>query len=171
MTRPGWLTPTAGATVIAAAALTAAAQTVTPLALSEWLRPKPPAAEVREAARARIAALRHARRTQAALHPAGRWQSRRAGHEARPWRAQLARDTETGALTGRIVVVGSGLLSDGAVIGAIDGTRVSGAISERGARVATFTGSVFTGGMSGTYETASGDTGTWSVPDTALASR
>jgi len=118
--------------------------------------------QARDAARAEIAAIRRARGRTVASSLAGHWQSTRFVRDAMPWHLQLQRNADDGTISGRITVVGSGTLSAGKISGKIIDNAVSGVIvNAAGTQVGTFTGSVFTGGMSGTYETTDGDVGTW----------
>jgi hypothetical protein len=96
------------------------------------------------------------------LVAAGTWQSRRNGGDDRGWHIQLKR-LDDDSLTGRITVVGSPLIQQAKIEGQISGSDVYGVIvGDDDIQVATFTGSLFKGGMSGMYTTTDGDTGNWS---------
>jgi hypothetical protein len=91
---------------------------------------------------------------------AGKWQSRRTGNDSN-WHVQVKRlDDDT--LEGRITVVGSPLIQQARIEGQISGSEVYGVVvGDNDVQVATFTGSVFKAGMSGTYTTTDGDSGEW----------
>ena len=149
------------------AAAIATAQTTTST-LSAWIGGSisaqiAAADQARDTVRAQIAAIRQARGTTVASSLAGRWQSTRFVRDAYPWHLQLQRNVKDGTISGRITVAGSGTLSVGSISGKITDTDVSGVITNQaGTRLGTFAGSLFAKGMSGTYETADGDVGTWS---------
>jgi len=92
---------------------------------------------------------------------AGKWQSRRSGNDSN-WHIQLKR-LDDDSLEGRITVVGSPLIQQAKIEGQISGSEVYGVVvGDNDVQVATFTGSVFKAGMSGTYTTTDGDSGDWS---------
>ncbi len=91
----------------------------------------------------------------------GKWQSQRNGNDSN-WHIQLKR-LDDDSLSGRITVVGSPLVQQARIEGQISGTEVYGVIvGENDIQVATFTGAIFKDGMSGTYTTSDGDSGSWS---------
>jgi hypothetical protein len=100
----------------------------------------------------------------------GKWQSRRNGGDDHSWHIQL-KELDDDSLAGRITVVGSPLIQQAKIEGQISGSEVYGVIvGDDDVQVATFTGSLFKGGpstglrtgMSGTYTTTDGDSGSWS---------
>jgi hypothetical protein len=92
---------------------------------------------------------------------AGKWQSRRTGSDNN-WHIQVKRRDDD-SLDGRITVVGSPLIQQARIEGQISGSEVYGVVvGDNDVQVATFTGSIFKGGMSGMYTTTEGDSGDWS---------
>jgi hypothetical protein len=91
---------------------------------------------------------------------AGRWQSQRDGLGSRDWHLQLKRFDDD-SIEGSLIIVGSEL-NNVRLEGRVDGDDVYGAmVDDSNRQVGTFTGSIFAGGVSGTYATTSGDTGNW----------
>jgi hypothetical protein len=146
-----------------------------------WLRQQRQASEsddaaTRQAVHDRIAAARANRGKVVVLARNGRWRSERAGRvsaaEDQPWYVQLQHNTDDGTISGHLSVVGSGLFSDGTISGHVDGRSVTGVVTDDGgAQLATFTGTVSPTGMSGTYLTTDGDSGSWSYDDPAAQPR
>jgi hypothetical protein len=100
---------------------------------------------------------------------AGKWQSRRTNADNN-WHIQVRR-LDDDSLDGRITVVGSPLIQQARIEGQISGIEVYGVVvGDNDVQVATFTGSVFKGGMSGTYTTTDGDSGDWSYDGIASLS-
>jgi hypothetical protein len=92
----------------------------------------------------------------------GTWRSRRTGTATQGWHIQLKR-LDDDSLSGRITIVGSPLIQQARIEGQISGRDVYGVIvGDDNVQVATFSGSVFKSGMSGTYTTTDGDSGNWS---------
>ena len=157
---------------LALGGLTALGQDTSALDFNAWLEQQPAgqvtpaidaAAEARRVVRDRIAAVRALHRTTVPLSRAGQWQSQRTGRGAQSWQVQAFQNTEDETLSGRITIGGSGLFSEAKITGKIDGAIVSGVVTgDDDSQLATFTGTVSATGMSGTYETADGDTGIWS---------
>jgi hypothetical protein len=93
---------------------------------------------------------------------AGKWESNRNDNDGQGWHIQLKR-LDDDSLSGRITIVGSPLIQQARIEGQISGRDVYGVIvGDDNVQVATFSGSVFKSGMSGTYTTTDGDSGNWS---------
>ncbi len=121
-----------------------------------------PAADAERAVRARIAAVREARATTVAMPRSGRWQSARFGTDARPWLAQVQRNIVDNSLAGQLTVIGSSRIGAAKISGRIEGSACAGVVTDdHGTQLASFTGTVTAAGMSGTYATPDGDSGTW----------
>lgn len=92
---------------------------------------------------------------------AGRWESAQATGEKRDWQIQIERFTDD-SLAGSIIVIGSPYLHKARIEGRVDGKDVYGVlIADDDTQVGTFTGTVADTGLSGTYATKQGDSGTW----------
>ena len=93
---------------------------------------------------------------------AGRWQSQRDNLGHRDWQVQIQRFDDD-SIEGSLIVIGSPTLHKVRLEGRVDGDEVYGAlVGDSNRQVGSFTGSVFEGGVSGTYTTADGDSGSWS---------
>ena len=78
------------------------------------------------------------------------------GTEARTLLEQVA------ALSGRVTLMGSPL-DQARIEGQVTGADVDGVLlDDAGTQVGTFSGTITSGGIAGTYTTADGDTGDWS---------
>jgi hypothetical protein len=93
---------------------------------------------------------------------AGRWQSQRDTLGHRDWQVQIQRFDDD-SIEGSLIVIGSPTLHKVRLEGRVDGEEVYGVLlGDSNRQVGTFTGSVFEAGVSGTYTTADGDSGSWS---------
>ena len=93
---------------------------------------------------------------------AGRWQSQRDNLGNRDWHVQIQRFDDD-SIEGSLIVIGSPTLHKVRLEGRVDGDEVYGVlVGDSKQQVGTFTGSVFEAGVSGTYTTADGDSGSWS---------
>ena len=92
----------------------------------------------------------------------GSWRSDgRAARTAQRWDLQLSRGAGD-ALTGRVTLQDSPLLSTGTVHARIVGRNVAGFVAdEAGNRALTFRGTIEADRMSGTYTDRTGETGAW----------
>lgn len=92
----------------------------------------------------------------------GSWQSDGGAVRAtRRWDLQLSRGADD-ALTGRVTLQGSPLLSTGTVRARIIGRNVAGTVADdAGNRAITFQGTIEADRMSGTYTDRTGETGAW----------
>jgi hypothetical protein len=118
----------------------------------------------RSAVRQRMAAVRASRAKIAAFSRTGHWKSDRLIGERQSWAIQAQQNEDDGTLAAKLTVVGSSLFSHGNISGKLDGNTVSGIVTDKnGTQLATFTGTASTSGMSGSYTTADGDVGSWTV--------
>jgi len=79
------------------------------------------------------------------------------------WSAELTREGTT--ITGRLVLPGMREFSTGSVNGELNGSSVSGSITDDdGNEIATFEGTLGREGFTGSFETSRGETGSWSWP-------
>jgi hypothetical protein len=99
------------------------------------------------------------------LRGGGSWrgEGRAAARPAQRWDVDLTR-ADDGTIGGVVTLTGSPLAQRGVVSGRIDGRRVTGSIADpEGNHVATFIGTLTpAGGMRGTYQDRTGETGRWS---------
>jgi len=162
--------------LVVAAELVARAQSNAVTDFQTWLQqqtptiaPTPdPSEQAQQEVRDRIAAVRAAHQTTITLARTGHWQSTRFLRQPQAWQVQLQKNTQDGSITGSLRLVGSALFTQGLITGHVDDTTVAGIVTNAsGAQLATFTGSVFAAGMSGTYATSDGDVGTWSADGTS----
>jgi len=102
----------------------------------------------------------------------GRWQSASAGGGQRNWGVEL-KHFDDDSFTGRVTLV-SGPVPQVDIEGQVSGSEVYGALVDKNSmQVGTFTGTISTSGLSGTYTAANGDTGNWTwdgpLPGTQVA--
>ncbi len=122
--------------------------------------------EARRRIRGRIDDLRRARRdAEVSVHRV-RWHSDQGMRDGEPWRMLLRRDRRDGTLGGRISTARPSPFADGTIRGRMDGEGISGQVVDAaGNQLGSFTGTVSGDAMSGTFESADGDYGTWRTDD------
>jgi hypothetical protein len=116
-------------------------------------------AAVADATRSRVEA--HAKRQ---FGGQGRWRSGQPGRQAdqHSWHVHVER-SDDGSVTGRVAVIGSPSLHSARIQGHVTGSDVYGVLlDESDSQLGTFSGTVSSDGLNGTYQTADGDSGTWS---------
>ena len=92
----------------------------------------------------------------------GRWESSREAAGKNDWQIEVERFTDD-SIAGSIIVIGSPYLSKARIEGRVDGKEVYGVlIGDDERQVGTFSGIVADNGVSGTYTTKQGDSGSWS---------
>ena len=93
---------------------------------------------------------------------AGRWESTRAAGDKRDWQIEVERFDDD-SIAGSIIVIGSPSLHKARIEGRVEGAEVYGVLVADGDKqVGTFTGTIGDAGLSGTYTTTEGDSGSWS---------
>jgi hypothetical protein len=100
---------------------------------------------------------------------AGSWESHRDDAGKRDWQVQIERFDDN-SIAGSIVVVGSPYLHRARLEGRVDAADVYGVIvGDDNTQVGTFTGKTSGSGVTGTYTTNQGDSGSWSWAGPAAA--
>jgi hypothetical protein len=104
-----------------------------------------------------------ARRPPAALRGNGAWQREARGGPAQQWQIDVTRRADD-TIEGTVTLQGSPLLQTGTLRGTIDGTMVSGRLSDpAGNHVADFVGRIAPDGTwRGSYRDRTGEVGRWS---------
>ena len=93
---------------------------------------------------------------------AGRWESTHAAGDKRDWQIEIERFTDD-SIAGSIIVIGSPYLHKARIEGRVEGKEVYGVlVGDDDKQVGTFTGTIGDAGLSGTYTTDQGDSGSWS---------
>jgi hypothetical protein len=100
--------------------------------------------------------------TASQLHGGGGWKpSAKAAVAGQQWHVDALRATDN-TLRGRVSLGGSPLAQAGNLVGQISGQRLSGnVVDDNGKQIASFTGTVTSTGISGTYTDRTGETGNW----------
>ena len=90
----------------------------------------------------------------------GRWQSVSAAGDQRNWGVEV-KHYDDDSFTGRVTLV-RGPVPQVDIEGQVSGNEVYGALVDKNSmQIGTFTGTISTSGLSGTYTAANGDTGNW----------
>jgi hypothetical protein len=97
------------------------------------------------------------------LHGGGGWKpAAKAALPGQQWHVDALRATDN-TLRGRVSLGGSPLAAAGNLVGQISGQSLSGnVVDDNGKPIASFTGTVSSTGISGTYTDRTGETGNWS---------
>jgi hypothetical protein len=133
--------------------------------------PAPPNVDpAQQAVRDRIAAVQQIAAETVTFSRGGRWHGSAGTPNDQPFSVEVQHNKNDGRIAGRVILAGSQLLSAGKIAGHVNGSAVSGVVTdESGSQVAVFTGAVSAAGAGGTYQAANDDTGTWSYDNPAPA--